>query len=345
MRAFGLLELGIASWSTALPFLLAAAQALYVAVARAYPDTYCAALLRPMLAALMLFPPTIMMGATLPILASSLRADQRFARHFGFLYGANTIGAVAGILLCGFQGLPNLGLRITNFVAVGLSAGVGIVALVADRRIRSEPMRSTGFFQPTVETGRGVLYVTAVLWGFLALALELVWFRALILVMGSTTYSFTPLMTATFLAGISLGAIFWGRAADAARHPATLALLSLLGLATWTWGSVCLLASAPEWYLQVLLRTDFSWMGSLLAKLLIATFFLVPLAVCFGIAFTAIVKALQLAGAAPERAAAGAGLYNGIGAAGGALAGGLCLLPALGTRGALPYSRSSPPRC
>ena len=59
-------------------------------------------LLRGLVSALCLLPPTVLMGATLPALARWLETTPQGVSWLGFLYGGNTAGAVVGCLLAGF---------------------------------------------------------------------------------------------------------------------------------------------------------------------------------------------------------------------------------------------------
>src|SRR5688572_1375391 len=67
--------------------------------------------------------PTALMGATLPVasrVAAAAGGDDP-GRRIGFLYAANTFGAVLGSAAAGLILLPALGLRRTEWLAVGLN--------------------------------------------------------------------------------------------------------------------------------------------------------------------------------------------------------------------------------
>jgi spermidine synthase len=67
--------------------------------------------LRIAAAALLLLPPTLAMGATLPVVARGFVVrDQSLGRACAQLYSANTFGAVLGAYACGFWLIPELGL-------------------------------------------------------------------------------------------------------------------------------------------------------------------------------------------------------------------------------------------
>ena len=77
-----------------------------------------------LLVALVLLPPTFLMGGTLPLFCRQFVLDGgRIIRNLGFLYGINTLGAVLGTLMAGFVLIPRIGVS----GAVGVAAGVNIL--------------------------------------------------------------------------------------------------------------------------------------------------------------------------------------------------------------------------
>src|SRR5215471_1300366 len=77
-----------------------------------------------------LFIPTLLMGATLPILVDSfVRSSANFGVSVSQLYWVNTLGAVAGTLIAGFVLLPTWGLRVTICCAAAVNALAGLIAL------------------------------------------------------------------------------------------------------------------------------------------------------------------------------------------------------------------------
>ncbi len=61
-----------------------------------------AILLRALICAICLLPPTFLMGASLPAISRWIQTTRRGVSWLGFLYGGNTAGAVFGCLLAGF---------------------------------------------------------------------------------------------------------------------------------------------------------------------------------------------------------------------------------------------------
>ena len=77
--------------------------------------------------------PTMLMGATLPVLSRFfVRSFAQFGRRVGDLYATNTLGAVIGCAAGGFFLIPTFGMRATVFVAAAVN--LVIAAAYSDRR-------------------------------------------------------------------------------------------------------------------------------------------------------------------------------------------------------------------
>ena len=347
LRAFGVIELGAGLTALASPILLDAVQALYV---RWHPGsaegTVSLTLLRFFLSALVLIVPAMLMGATLPIVVKAARAYAGQAARLGVLYGTNTLGAMFGTLLAGLWMVPSLGLTRSFLAAGATNALIGLAALAASRNApdaRNEaapaaaspdgPADPRG---PVARPGAGVLAFIVVLSGFVALALEVVWFRVLAtIILRPTTYAFT-IMLAAVLAGIGLGSYLsgiilrrsrrWGLwLAIAEIATGVFALLSFRGMA-WS-------LDVMRWANEVIAR----YLPDHLAPLLVGTFVSIfPAAMMMGIALP-IALAAWTARAEGHQGRRLGNVYalNVAGSIAGSLAGGFLLLPLLGTHRSL----------
>ena len=155
---------------------------------------------------LLLLVPATAMGLTLPVLVEALRRDdRRFAWTLGQVYGWNTAGAVAGALLGELVLISALGLRGAGLAAASLNLAAAGVALALER---SGPARERA--APATPSRRAPLVsgplLAAFLAGSLLLALEVVWFRLLLLTAVGTSLSFA-VMLAVVLSGIAGGGL------------------------------------------------------------------------------------------------------------------------------------------
>jgi predicted membrane-bound spermidine synthase len=158
--------------------------------------------------------PTVLLGATLPVLARGLtRRDDALGQGVARLYATNTAGAVAGVLAAGFVLIPRIGLRGTAFLGAAIGLGVAAAAVVASRRLAPATPASAAHPAADAPPGDRAVLVAYGFSGFAALALEVVVMRLLGLLQTSSTLAIAS-MLAVFLVGIALGSAFAARRAD-----------------------------------------------------------------------------------------------------------------------------------
>lgn len=251
LRAYALCEAGIALGFAASSGLLSLARAAYVALAAGTdPGATWLVPLQLGLGALVLSPPTLLMGVTTPLLTRFFtRADPSLGRSVGLLYGLNTLGAALGTILSGYLLLPALGLSKTTLLAVGLNLAVaalafrlrkteGARAAPSDAAPEAPTSRFDALPAPWLlgAVGAGVLAVG----GAVTFALETTFTHLLAVVAGNSAYAFA-LMVFAFLVGLAAGSSAGRRWLNASRSPvlllgalqAGLAVMVLLGIYLW----------------------------------------------------------------------------------------------------------------
>jgi len=271
--------------------------------------------------------PTAAMGATLPLMVQGLVGrDSTFGERLGRLYAANTFGAVAGALICEFTLIPTLGIQGTGLAAGACSLFAGLSALVFSIAIPSPQAvvpATTSTELASTATSNWKLLVSAFLCGAALLALEVVWFRYLLLFNFGTSRVFA-VMLALVLTGIAAGGLIaarWVKSGNAAQLLPLLALGSAwLTILTYVLPSLSLLVSRDEF------RIDFTGMSTLLRALPV----MLPVSILSGILFPTIGEVLHRAGQSDSRTAGALTLANTLGAMTGALLGGFVLLPGVG---------------
>ncbi len=217
LRVYGLLEFGVAGFALALPAILALINRVYVGAASNIGEVNGTVnALRVALAFGAVVLPTFFMGGTLPVLTSLLvRHHEDFSGRLSWLYAINTFGAVAGACVAGFVLLPRLGVSGSIHAAVAVNIAIALLAMVVDSRLPSAatgpaPGSAGAETRPSThgalesEPALRLAYWGTALAGAAALALEVLWTRALAVSAGTTTYAFT-VMLAAFLTGIALG--------------------------------------------------------------------------------------------------------------------------------------------
>ena len=157
LRAFALLELGIAVSAVLYFFLLDLYRWLLPALAAGL-DWRSGGLLgiKLALATGVLFLPAFLMGGTLPVMGQYLvrRADQ-LGRTATLLYAVNTAGAATGTLAAGFLLPPLLGFRRSYLLAIAVNLAVAAIAFRWSRRepARRQPSLTTA--PPSPDAGAG----------------------------------------------------------------------------------------------------------------------------------------------------------------------------------------------
>src|SRR5258708_6007815 len=132
LRVYAALEVGVGTIGIAVLFGMPVVGSLYsTSVGHGLAGT----LLRGVVAAVCLLPPTLLMGATLPAIARSVDATPHGISWLGFFYGGNIAGAVGGCLLAGFYLLRVYDMAIATYVAVAINIEVAIVAFLMAARI------------------------------------------------------------------------------------------------------------------------------------------------------------------------------------------------------------------
>jgi spermidine synthase len=90
-------------------------------------------------------------------------------------------------------------------------------------------MNTAGKFSLTKETARSVLFLVLFFSGISALIYQIIWIRKFGLVFGVHVFSMSTVLTA-FMAGLALGALFFGRLVDKKKNPLLLFLTLELGI-------------------------------------------------------------------------------------------------------------------
>ncbi len=347
LRLFGAVELAIGVCALASPTLLSAVHTLYLSVFSSLPDSLAVAtFVRFTLALVVLIVPTALMGATLPIVVrSSLTRLEGVGTRVGLLYASNTAGAIMGTLLAGFYLVPHVGLRRSFLLAASVNGLVGLLAIAASRLSRGVTDATATEVAPTSDAGAPsagtsgavvpalVLAVFAIS-GFASLALEVIWFRVLVIFLGPTSYAFT-LMLAAVLAGIALGSALvtplmrwrldWLQALAVVQIGAGL-------VAVRSFSSLRRPPRLPDWLDPLLTWPGMEFLQPAIAA---SAFAILPTAICFGLAFPIGLRLWAGAEGSGRHTAERIGLFysvNVCGAVLGSIAAGFVLLPHLGSR-------------
>jgi len=222
------LEVGIAFFAGLFLLLIKVYPQIYVVLAGIAPDSpVYLTLIRVLFSIIAMIGPTLLMGATLPVLTSFTTTKVALlGKHLSFLYGFNTFGAVFGAALTGFVLLGTMPLSKVNILAIAINVSIGAICFFISRIVQVNPepqpeeivqkksnRRSRVASVITHAKNNPELYRMILLGigvsGFCALGYEVLWTRVLILFLDGSTYSFTTVLV-SFLLGISIGGVAYG---------------------------------------------------------------------------------------------------------------------------------------
>ncbi|MBA3948405.1 MAG: fused MFS/spermidine synthase [Acidobacteria bacterium] len=325
LRVYGYMELAIG----AIGLLVLAIVPLIGGLYTAWAGTGAFSMvLRSLVAAICLLPPTLLMGATLPAVARWVETTPKGVSWLGFFYGGNIAGAVIGALAAGFYLLREHDVMIATFVAVALNLIVGAAALMLAKSAPFVPAPGgTSTAQPR---DAWPIYVAIGLSGMTALAGEVLWTRLLSLLFGATVYTFA-LVLAVFLTGLGIGSSAGSAIAERLTRPRLAfgwcQILLVLGI---TWTSYVLSAWMPFWPINPSLATS-PWINFQL-DLARCLFAVLPPAILWGASFPLALASLAEPGQDPGRLVGRLYAANTVGAIVGATAASLLLVAWVGTQ-------------
>ncbi len=352
LLAYGLFEIGIGIYGLSVPTMFSFLVPIYQVVwERFEPTFYVFSMLRFLLATSVLLAPTVLMGATLPVL-SQYFADRREAgagREIGRLYGINTAGAVLGTFACGVWLLPSLGTSLTIYAAAAINLLLGSAAILVSLGQLSSRKDASGEVSEAVPATHplgalpvrhgsssplqaGIVLIGMTVSGFAALVYEVAWTRVLVLVFGSTVYSFTAMLS-TFLMGLAAGALIAAHFVERLRRPVFFfgAVQVLVGIVVFV--ATSMFGILPDLY--VILAGPFAdYHGIVMAvKLVMAMLVMLPPTLLMGALFPVAIKICQTSRPSAARTVGDVYAFNTLGAIGGSFVAGFVMIPFMGAQG------------
>ncbi|MFT5679690.1 MAG: spermidine synthase [Myxococcota bacterium] len=210
--AFAGLEIFLALYAQLFPHVLGLVDGLYLEQATGSDLSFTThAMLRFIGGALILAPPTLAAGATLPVACKAfVQQDDGIGAGVSSLYGANLLGATVGCFATTFFTIGLLGFPLTATIGSIANLSAAALALIAWRVYPSAlPAESprTAEAPPVWNVNALVIGSAYFTVGFCALGLEILWTRCF------SQFGFNPatyvfgLILVTFLCGHGLGSL------------------------------------------------------------------------------------------------------------------------------------------
>lgn len=352
VRTYGILELTIGFYALLVPILLMILKALFGVLYNAlFQHTLLYNLCIFAGALVLLALPAVCMGATLPILCRFfINRLSHVGSHAGLLYGLNTIGAAVGAMVCGFWLINGLGVWGTMLMAVACNCAVGFLCLrlgarpgTAGAKTKSSGGKKTAALPPesdplphapdqaiVTSAALTIFFVS----GFCAMAYEVIWTKLLGLIVGPTTYSFTIVLV-TFIVGLALGNLVFGRLADRAGNAAGMLVASQIAAALLALAMSQIMGNSQLFFAKLIYTFKGQFGLLTLAKALTLFGFMVLPTFFLGATFPLVAKIYTRTVADVGRSIGRAYAVNTIGAVLGSFCAGFVLIPMIGKENGL----------
>lgn len=356
LLAYGYLEGLIGVWALLIPFLFKQAIPIYQALWQALHFNLIEfSLLRFAIACCILIVPTTAMGATLPLLSKYVTDNlDTVGKRVGTLYSVNTLGAVFGAALAGFVFLPQLGLAVATYLAAFINLLLIFTVLLIAPMLKSKTqfVQSTEDMAVSAAEGESVakpaaasplVKVTMLAFfvsGAIAMIYEVAWTRTLLMVIGSSTYAFSIMLT-TFLTGIFLGSWIFSRLADKLRQP--IFWFGLIQCLICAFGLSAILQFNQLPWLNIIMNMSSSHDPTigLFIRFILASMVLMPITLCLGAIFPVVVKICATDINFVGQSVGSLYAANTFGAIVGSFLAGFLIIPSLGVEKTLVYSSVS----
>jgi spermidine synthase len=304
LLVYGIIELSVAFFALLTPIFLKGMDSAYIFLFQSYaphlPAPPVVLSLHIIVSTIILAIPTVLMGTTLPILASLVARNARFTGwETGILYSVNTFGALAGAGATGFFFIRLWGVYPANFIGAGLNIGIALVCIILSRvspggsneimpvevldadRFRKKGLSAAVF---------GWLFIM----GFVALGYEIVWVRTVVHILKAEIYTFSSVLC-VYLFGYAAGIFAGGRLAKKTSGQLNLFVIAapLVGLCGILYlPSLTRILDSRILWNYPLLKSLLNIFGYLPHLYLSMLFFFVP-SFCMGVCFPLLVQVVR----------------------------------------------------
>lgn len=170
--------------------------------------------------------------------------------------------------------------------------------------------------------------------GFSAMAYEVMWTKLLGLLVGPTTYSFT-IVLATFIVGLAMGNILFGRLADKSANPLGLLVFTQIASALLALGASQIMGNSQLFFAKLIYTFKGDFAGLSLAKAAALFALMMPPTLFLGATFPLVAKIYSRSLKRIGRSIGIAYTVNTIGAVLGSICAGLILIPLVGKESGL----------
>ncbi|MBC3863857.1 fused MFS/spermidine synthase [Undibacterium jejuense] len=282
----------IAVYYIATPTILNLTQTIYVSlVSGLLPESPILYLFQLCLGTMVLVVPTVLIGATLPMLTQVLQNEkQRLGSQIALLYLVNTAGAAIGALLCNYLLVASIGVASTTLIAAMINLFVALGGLELNKKFTFSQANSPAIDALSV-SNLNKLFIpvgltTLFLGGALSMGIIVIYAHMLSIVAGNSTYTYGSIL-ATSLAGLSIGSLISKKILANAKdnHLCWLAYC-FLGLAICSFVSIYFWNTVPGYFASFVRHTiaqDFNVREAI--RIVVCALIMVPPTIFIGVTY------------------------------------------------------------
>jgi len=294
---------------------------------------------------LMIIIPTTLMGATFPVMAKII-IDNVESRGYsvGLIYFLNSVGGAFGCIFCGFYMLFEFGTEYSISIVCSLNIFCGLAVLLLKRYFaggpssvyapvkRDRPPEQDNNDKNTAGTGAifNPIFALFMVSGFISMLLEITWTRFLILIMGSSTYSFS-IMLFTFILFLAFGSLLISRRVDSISDPVLAFAVCELIVGAYALLTIPFYENLPLLFIRMTSLGQ-SYFLCQSVNFVICIIVMAPAAMAFGATFPLAVKAVKMDLSNDGGMIGKLYSFNTVGCILGSLLTGIVILPRLGFR-------------
>lgn len=198
LRLYGFAEMGIGLWALIFPLLLDLSQSLLGSLPQFF-------ILDLFFAFALIFPPTFLMGSTIPLLTASLPEDSHEVHDFHrTVYAINTIGAFVGVVVGAFLIIPEFGLRFGSNILGLINIVVGL--LFSMNKLKGDVLKASDPPKVIHKYNDKEIYLFAFVTGAFTIGCEVLAYRFWAISIGPSVIVF-PMVLSLFVLGIGIGTL------------------------------------------------------------------------------------------------------------------------------------------
>lgn len=230
--------------------------------------------------------PSTLIGVVFPAISFLYINTDLIASKLGKMYSADTIGAAIGGIATGVVLLAKAGQKGAFYIIAIMLLFIAILFAIFSFKTQNEENVSE---KQSVKIDRSKMYllVLSFVFGFVVLALEVLWLKFFRVYFTNTAYSFS-LVTSMVILGIFVGSSFFEKYSSAKNNIISTKLLSntVLVFLIIVVLSIIFVYNIPEWLLFPLERhVETNWVRVFLIPFLSSLVVIVPVSAVSGFAF------------------------------------------------------------